>query len=394
MSEAFGFLTSLAQALAQMSLYGEGHPARARAAEMSFRRLRDLLAVDPRPVFTFLGDEVIHADRAVRDLDEWDWARKLSNAGVQRIEFQRSVSDAEYHAFLESVLERLAAIHGETSAPGAAGPIRFGGVGIRGSREVTGPEIGPLDQLVDMPSIIDLSEEADAVQWMHEEVLDERVLPLAEAEAVVASLCTAMHSASNAIVPLLRLKEFDQYTTTHSINVSVLAMSLAEHLGLSPREVRTYGMTGLLHDLGKVHVPLDILRKPGRLTPREFSLLRRHPVDGAKLILEADGRLELCAVVAFEHHIMIDGGGYPQRQRRCDCHSASLLVHVCDVFDALRTHRPYRVAWDEGAIVTYLRERCGKEFDPDVTNAFLEMVGRRVVSGAHAIAIDGEPAAA
>ena len=92
-------------------------------------------------------------------------------------------------------------------------------------------------------------------------------------------------------------------------------------------------------------MPPEILTKPGSLSQEEREVLNAHPVDGARIILKSDSKLTLQATVAFEHHIMIDGGGYPRRHVQRDCHHASTLVHVCDVYDALRTDRPYRAAW-------------------------------------------------
>lgn len=392
MTDAIAFLTSFAQALARMSLYAPGHPARARAAESSFARLRVLVLADPAPSFTFLGDEVVYSGRPIRELEQWDWARKLSDAGVQRVELTSDVSDGEYLAFLESVLSRIIASKSDQQLAGATttavGTIRYGGVGVRGLGNPGTRELAELQE--SFPETIDLTEEADAIEWMHSEIISQRRLPVAEAEVVVASLAAAMHSATRAIIPLLSLKEFDQYTTTHSLNVAVLTMSLAEQLGLSAREVRNYGMSGLLHDLGKIRVPAEILRKPGKLSEEEFAALRQHPVEGARLILEADDRLDLCAVVAFEHHIAIDGGGYPVRRSRRDCHHASLLVHVCDVFDALRTHRPYRVAWEVAAIMEYLRQRVGSEFDATACQALLQLLSERGVHQALAESIEGE----
>ncbi len=391
MSDVVRYLTSLAQALAKMSLYAEGHPVRLRAADASFEMLRVLQRDDAMPAFSFIGEDVIYGARPVRDLQGWDWARKLSSVGVQRLEFPPQVDRDVYRAFLADVVKRLGARdHDNFVDPrtpvGGNEIIRFGAVGVRTSdaqlatdeeRESTDPEMD------------DLSEEAEAVHWLHDEVASGRALPLAEAETVVHSLATAMHAGQKILLPLLTLKEFDQYTTTHALNVSVLAMALAEHLGLSRREIRNYGMAGLLHDLGKVKVPIDILRKPGVLNAEELQLMRSHPTEGARIILEYDQRLDVCAVVAFEHHIMIDGGGYPQRHRRCDCHHASLLVHVCDVFDALRTNRPYRVAWETGAIAEYIRGRIGTEFDQTVARGFLEMISGFELRAARADSIDG-----
>jgi putative two-component system response regulator len=183
-----------------------------------------------------------------------------------------------------------------------------------------------------------------------------------------------MHSDRRMILPLLQLKEFDQYTTTHSLNVAVLAMGLAEQLGCSAADVRAYGVAGLLHDIGKIKIPLEVLTKPGKLTDEERLIMNRHPVDGARIILESDDDLDLAAVVAYEHHIMLNGGGYPAMHFGRGCALASRLVHVCDVYDALRTRRPYRDAWESEKVMAYLVERSGSEFDPDLVNGFLRML--------------------
>jgi putative nucleotidyltransferase with HDIG domain len=184
----------------------------------------------------------------------------------------------------------------------------------------------------------------------------------------------AMHSDQQMILPLLQLREFDEYTTTHSLNVSVLTMALAEAVGLSAQDVRTFGIAGLLHDLGKVNIPTDILNKPGKLTDDERQVMQRHPVDGARLIIESGRKLDLAAAVAHEHHIMINGNGYPRCHYHRDCHKASKLVHVCDVYDALRTKRPYRDAWESERVLAYIGERAGTEFEPDAANAFVAMM--------------------
>lgn len=393
MTDATRFLTSLAQALAKMSLYADGHPARARAADASLAQLRELQKLDPTPRFSFLGRSVIYGERALRELADWDWSARLSSAGVQRIEFPESVEPEEYRDFLEDILTNIALvaevkIRSEAEqAQGRVTPIRFGAIGVRGSLKAAEP--AEAEESIPSPIDFDLTEEADVVSWMHGEVQEARRLPLAEAEAVIDSLSSAMHQEGSAFVPLLMLKEFDQYTTTHALNVAVLSMGLAEHLRLSAREVRAYGIAGLLHDLGKVKVPVEIVQKPGALTAEELAIMRLHPIDGARLILDSDNRLDLSAAVAFEHHIMIDGGGYPTRRTRRECHHASMLVHVCDVFDALRTHRPYRVAWESNAIVEFLSQRAGTEFHPDVARAFIEMLREREMRQARAEAIDG-----
>jgi HD-GYP domain-containing protein (c-di-GMP phosphodiesterase class II) len=138
--------------------------------------------------------------------------------------------------------------------------------------------------------------------------------------------------------------------------------------------VRTFGVAGLLHDLGKVRVPLDILNKPGKLTDDERQVMQRHTIEGARIIISSDRELDLAAAVAYEHHIMLNGAGYPHCHYHRDCHHASKLVHVCDVYDALRTNRPYRAAWEAAKVLAYIEERAGTEFEPGIAGEFVRMM--------------------
>jgi len=373
MSAPVEFLLSLTRTLATMSLYGESHPRRQGAVEQSFERLMALLGENPRPQFSFLVDEVVYGKRAIRELQDWEWSRRLAEAGLQRLEIESGVTLEEYAGFLEQAGDLLtgAASRSTSVRQELRTHIRYGAVGLQG--DVQGAEHKPLETAT---LAYALDEEADAVRWIHQEMGEAGSLPLLEAEAVVRSLSVAMHGSNRVVIPLLRLKEFDQYTTTHSINVGVLAMALAETLGFGARDVHAFGTAGLLHDIGKVRVPRDILIKPGKLSVEERAVLDRHPVDGARIILESDEKLGVASAVAYEHHIMIDGGGYPVMRYPRECHFASRLVHVCDVFDALCTDRPYRAAWEIDRALAYIRERAGSEFDPAIARGFEAMMRR------------------
>jgi putative nucleotidyltransferase with HDIG domain len=370
MSDPIRFLNAFAHALAAMSLYAEGHPARARAVDAAYRELADLQAVTRSPQFTFLGEETVYGQQPLRDLKAWDWGRRLALAGIQRLEFDADVGQEDFDEFLNEVLARLTLSTLETSEARQMrrSGIRFGEVGLRGDRE---PTVSPLPTAT---IAYTLHDEAETLRWLMEEVRDRGTVPLVEAEAVVRSLTVAMHGGRDIVLPLLQLKEFDQYTTTHSLNVAVLAMGLAEYQGLPSADVRAFGIAGLLHDIGKIRIPLEVLTKPGKFTDEERALMNQHPVDGARIIMETEGTLDLAAVVAYEHHILLDGSGYPPLHYRRDCHPASKLVHVCDVYDALRTHRPYRDAWDQPRVLAYLEGRAGVEFDPELVRDFVRMM--------------------
>ena len=353
-----------------MTLYAEGHPARERAIDAAFRELQDLQTDTPHPLFTFLGNEIVFGRLPLKDLRAWDWSQRLAQAGIQRLEFADAVTREDFEAFLDELLARLTLSTIDTTGVQQMRHtgIRYGAVGVRGEAEVEQPAL-PTATIS-----YSLAEETDTLRWMQDEVKVTGLLPLAEAEAVVRSLSVAMHSGRQLMIPLLQLKEFDQYTTTHSLNVSVLAMALSEFLGLGAKDARAFGIAGLLHDLGKIRIPIEILTKPGRFTDEERAVMNGHPADGARIILGSEQRLELAAVVAYEHHIMLNGDGYPTMRFRRDCHFGSKLVHVCDVYDALRTTRPYRDAWPQERTVAYLEGRSGVEFDPEVVMAFTRMM--------------------
>ena len=354
MSDPARFLNAFAQALAAMALYRTGHPARERAVDVAYQHIHDLQVEQPHALFTFLGDEVVFGQMPLRELKAWDWGKRLAQAGIQRLEFEDQVSREDFEGFLEEVLARLTLSAISTEARQMRrSSIRFGAVGLKGETDLA-PEPLPTATIA-----FSLGEEVDTLRWLQGQVQTTGAVPLAEAEAVVRSLAVAMHGGRQIMLPLLQLKEFDQYTTTHSMNVAVLSMAFAEFLGLPAADVRSFGIAGLLHDIGKVKIPLEVLTKPGKLTDEERALMNDHPVAGARMLLEGDEDLDLAVVVAYEHHIMINGGGYPVLHYARDCHHASKLVHVCDVYDALRTRRPYREAWS---------------FDPELGAAFVRMM--------------------
>jgi putative nucleotidyltransferase with HDIG domain len=363
------FLNAFAQAMAAMALYRDGHPARERALDVAYQQVQDLQAETPRPLFTFLGDEVVFGRLPLRELKAWDWGKRLAQAGIQRLEFEDRVSREDFEGFLEEVLARLTLSAISTDARQMRrSSIRFGAVGLKGEVDA------PPDALPTATISFSLSDEVDTLRWMQQEVQSTGAVPLAEAEAVVRSLAVAMHGGRDVMLPLLQLKEFDQYTTTHSLNVAVLSMALAEFIGLVGADVRGVGLAGLMHDIGKIKIPLEVLTKPGKLTDEERLLMNEHPVAGARMLLDVEQNLDLAAVVAYEHHIMINGGGYPTLHYPRDCHQASKLVHVCDVYDALRTKRPYRDAWSFDKTLGYLEERSGLEFDPELCASFTRMM--------------------
>jgi putative nucleotidyltransferase with HDIG domain len=140
------------------------------------------------------------------------------------------------------------------------------------------------------------------------------------------------------------MKNYDNYTFTHMVNVSILAMAQARALGLEGSRLREFGLSALMHDIGKVRTPLEVLQKTDRLTDDEFTIMKRHVVDGAEILRRTPEMPIMAPSVAFEHHLRIDGSGYPDVTRP-SLNLATMLTSIADVYDAMRSQRAYQQAF-------------------------------------------------
>lgn len=213
-----------------------------------------------------------------------------------------------------------------------------------------------------------LREETEAVFWTFEQVRSGNKLPVLEAEAVAHSLYVSMRAEGVINVPQLPLHDMTEYNAVHAINVALMAMGAAEHMRLEERAVRAIGIAGLLHDIGMVRVPVELLSKAEQLGEGERAIVTRHPHDGAAIIVESDAGLDLAAVVAHEHHIKPDGSGYPKLIYPRASHRIARLIAVCDTYHALRSPRPFRGSWPVDVVISFLQQRAGFDFDPEMVD--------------------------
>ena len=182
---------------------------------------------------------------------------------------------------------------------------------------------------------------------------------------------------------LTNIKNYDEYTLNHSINVCILAVALGRRLGLSREELSDLGVSAFLHDLGKLEVPKEILEKPALLNNEERTIVEGHVHEGAERLIELKSarRLPLRAVqVALEHHLKVDMSGYPKYVRKKTISLFSKIVKIVDYFDAITTKRVYRpkVLTREEAL-RMMREKSGDEFDPLLLKVFVSMIGAHPV---------------
>ena len=179
----------------------------------------------------------------------------------------------------------------------------------------------------------------------------------------------------HALLSLARLKTIDDYTYMHSVAVCALMVALAKQVGLQDAHVRSAGVAGLLHDLGKAMIPLAVLNKPDKLTDEEFAVVRNHPVQGHRM-LQSAGNIEAPVLDAcLHHHEKIDGSGYPDRLQGDQISLIARMAAICDVYDAITSDRPYKAGWDPSESLRRMAEWTGGHFDLRLFQAFVKSIG-------------------
>jgi putative nucleotidyltransferase with HDIG domain len=196
-----------------------------------------------------------------------------------------------------------------------------------------------------------------------------------QARDLIESLSQAVSQNRTAIIALTALKEYDNYTFTHMVNVAILTMAQARALGIDGSMLREFGLAGLMHDIGKVQTPVEILRKPERLTDSEMVIMRRHVIDGAEILRRTPEIPSLAPVVAFEHHLRRDGTGYPIGVSRTTLNLATMLCSISDVYDAMRSQRVYQGSLPTDRIIEVMKRSDGQQFDQHLVRRFTQLMG-------------------
>ena len=214
----------------------------------------------------------------------------------------------------------------------------------------------------------------EAVQRLFGELRMGKALSAKSFQPLVEELTESVFRNPGALVSLARLKTKDDYSYMHSVAVCALMISLSRELGLGANACRAAGLAGLLHDVGKALMPLDVLNKPGKLTDAEFDVMRSHPARGHALLVEGGTAGADAMDVCLHHHERIDGTGYPHGLRGEQIGQMARMGAICDVYDAISSTRPYKAAWDPADSISRMASWAG-HFDPTLFAVFVRSLG-------------------
>jgi HD-GYP domain-containing protein (c-di-GMP phosphodiesterase class II) len=218
-------------------------------------------------------------------------------------------------------------------------------------------------------------EAMDAVKEMVQAVQQEKVSSLRKMNTMVQSMVDYVLDNRDALMGLSCIKMYDEYTFVHSVNTSILAVSLGSFLSFEKQQIAALGIAALMHDIGKVDIPHEIINKPGKLTFEEWEQVKRHPVEGALLLADVPGVSKLAMVAAFEHH-QHGAQGYPKVEEDYPRHPFSQIVSLADAYEALTAARVYYSAqMPADQAIRILLAKRGSVFNPILVKAFVNMTG-------------------
>ncbi|HKB13240.1 MAG TPA: HD domain-containing phosphohydrolase [Vicinamibacterales bacterium] len=356
----------LAAALRGTELYSPSHPLVQRGIDAFMAAAAERLHGASSVVIGFIGDEVVvdgtRLPRGTASLV--GFARDLRDRGIEKVTFARGLSRAE--------VGHLLAVFADRSSPVPL-PDRLAQKGVR---NVTLGRI-VVDEVSDDQAGIAAAQRVygQAVEtaeslWNAAKAGDQP--DPGAARKIIDGLARLVTQDRTSLMALTALKKYDNYTFTHMVNVSALAMAQARALNIQGPLLREFGFAALMHDIGKVHTPLEVLNKPDKLTNEEFSVMKRHVIDGAHILRRTPEMPALAPIVAFEHHLKQDLSGYPEKIGSRKLNLCTMIVSIADVFDALRSNRPYR----QGLATVRIRSIMGEQGNP----AFNQVLLKRFVN--------------
>jgi putative nucleotidyltransferase with HDIG domain len=360
-------LRRFAAALRAVQLYAPTHPLVARSVDAFAEALALAHGGAPSVAIGIVGEELVVADipvpRAAESLGKL--IQQLEDAGVERIVIDRGVQPAE----LAQLVQTLGGSDAKeaTKTLGHLAHIRVGRLQVDKGVDAPPGDIATYRRLYD--------DAVSVAETLWDSAKTEGKPDADAGRQIVDNLAQEVSQNRPALLALTALKKYDSYTFTHMVNVSILTMGQARGLGIEGPLLREIGLAALMHDIGKVKTPNEILNKKEKLTDGEFDILRRHTIDGAEILRRTPEIPALAPVVAFEHHLRLDGSGYPFGVSRPMLNLATMLSGIADVYDAMRSQRVYQDASPTDRILAVLQRNDGTQFDQNLVRRFVQLVG-------------------
>ena len=359
----------LAAAVRGASLYSPSHPLVQRGVDALASLCQASLQRGEPIVIGVIGDElVVNGQRLMRSpASLGGFARDLREREIEKVTVAKGVTRDELRAFVLALADRRTSEPLQTRLEQEQ--VRHITLGRLNVEDTAGEETGIAAARKIYGSAVDAAEKL----WQAAKAGD-KPDPRA-ARKIIDSLARLVSQDHTSLMALTALKRYDNYTFTHMVNVAVLAMALARSLNIDGPLLREFGFAALMHDIGKVNTPLEVLNKPDKLTNDEFEVMKQHVIDGAHILRRTPEMPALAPVVAFEHHLRQDLSGYPKNIGHRELNLCTQIVSIADVYDALRSNRIYREGLPSERIRAVMTQKDSTAFNPTLLRRFINLMG-------------------
>ncbi len=367
--QAEELIRRLAAAIRGTELYSANHPLVQRGLDALNAAATEGLSAAPTIVIGFIGDEiVVNGTRLPKGTAALvGFARDLREREIEKITLSRGLSRDEVKALVGVFSDRASAVPLPDRL--AARGVRHVTLGRIVVEEVTDEQAGIAAARRVYATAVETAESL----WEAAKAGDKP--DPAAARKIIDGLARLVSQDRTSLMALTALKKYDNYTFTHMVNVSALAMAQARALNIEGPLLREFGFAALMHDIGKVNTPLEVLNKPDKLTREEFDVMKQHVVDGAHILRRTPEMPALAPIVAFEHHLKQDLSGYPEKIGSRKLNLCTMIVSIADVFDALRSNRPYRQGLATNRIRAIMGEQGNPAFNQHLLKRFVNLMG-------------------
>jgi putative nucleotidyltransferase with HDIG domain len=359
----------LAASVRGVELYAPTHPLVQRGIDALTAAATEALQTTPTVVVGFIGDAVVvDGSRLPRGSASLvGFARALQDRDVEKLTLTRGLTRDEIRAFVAALTDRKSRVP-------LTDRLHAGGVRHLTVGRIVVEDGGDDDRGIAVAQRVYASAVETAETLWHAAKAGDQPDPGA-ARKIIDSLARLVTQDRTSLLALTALKKYDNYTFTHMVNVSALAMAQARALNIDGTLLREFGFAALMHDIGKVNTPLEVLNKPDKLTKEEFDIMKRHVVDGAHILRRTPEMPALAPIVAFEHHLKQDLSGYPENIGGRRLNLCTMIVSIADVFDALRSNRVYRQGLPTARIRAILSEQDSPAFNQVLLKRFVNLMG-------------------
>lgn len=365
-------LAQVTAAVSNMGLYSPTHPQVAQYLDKAYDVLVNLLQAQPEITVLLIGDDLVADGRPLVSTSAYvaNFIRILKRKAVERLTFLPGLTKAE----LQGLLRDMASP--EAASVRSSACIKLGKVELRVKQEESQKPVSKVSDEDLQAMLAVTATELEELKDIYLQIMKHKRLDVRGIDDVVKGFVKSFRREINPLGLLATLKSAHEYTFTHVTNVGILTMSQAETLGFTGEHLHQIGVASLLHDVGKLFIPEEILSKPGKLTAEERQIIETHTVKGARYLMGLEGIPKLAVLAALEHHVKYDGTGYPSIKGGWTPNIVSQMISIADVFDAMRSKRSYHGAVPQEQIEEVLRKGSGTSFNPVLVEHFITMLKR------------------